>query len=122
MNKELYFIGKDIPMKRVCEGITRRFVAHGGDMMIVEVHFEKGAVGAMHQHFHEQVTYCTQGAVMFDIEGEKQYIGAGDSVFMPKDCMHGCEVLEEDTILLDIFTPQREDFLEWDKVTPPIEE
>ncbi len=117
MNKELYFLGKDMPQYPVpgAEGVERKIVARGGNMMIVEVHFKKGSFGAMHQHFHEQVTYCTQGAVMFDIEGEKQRIAAGDSVFMPADCMHGCEVLEDDTILLDIFTPQREDFLELEK-------
>lgn len=117
MNKELYFLGDEQPQYPVpgAEGVERKIVARGGDMMIVEVHFKKGAIGAMHQHFHEQVTYCTRGAVMFDIEGEKQRIAAGDSVFMPKDCLHGCEVLEDDTILLDIFAPQREDFLELEK-------
>lgn len=115
MNKEWFFIGEDLPKYEIAEGIERRLVARGGDMMIVEVHFKKGAVGAMHQHFHEQVTYCTKGAVMFEIEGEKQRIAAGDSVYMKPDCMHGCVVLEDDTILLDIFTPQREDFIKLEK-------
>ncbi len=112
MNKEIFFIGEDIPLSPVTEGIERRLVARGGDMMIVEVHFKKGSVGSLHEHFHEQVTYCTKGAVMFEVDGEKQRIGAGDSVYMPPNCNHGCVVLEDDTVLLDIFTPQREDFLE----------
>lgn len=110
MNKEFYFINDDIALQHVNDGIERKIVARGGDMMIVEVHFKKGAVGALHQHIHEQVSYCISGKLEFDVNGEKQIIGAGDSVFMPIDSLHGCVVLE-DTVLLDIFTPQREDFL-----------
>lgn len=116
-NKEYFFISEDLPQYAVpgTEGIERKIVARGGNMMIVEVHFKKGAVGSLHEHFHEQVTYCTHGSVMFEVSGEKQLIKAGDSVFMPKDSLHGCVVLEDDTVLLDIFTPQRDDFIKLEK-------
>lgn len=114
-NKEYFFLSDDLPQYPVADGIERKIVARGGEMMIVEVHFKKGAVGALHEHIHEQVTYCTKGAVMFEVSGEKQLIAAGDSVFMPINSLHGCVVLEDDTILLDIFTPQREDFIELEK-------
>lgn len=110
MNKEYYFINKEIELNPVNENIERKIVAHGGDMMIVEVHFKKGAIGNLHQHIHEQVSYCISGKLEFNVNGERQVIGSGDSVFMPIDSIHGCIALE-DTILLDIFTPQREDFL-----------
>lgn len=110
MNKEYYFINDEIEFQKVNDEVNRKIVARGGDMMIVEVHFQKGAVGAMHQHIHEQVSYCIKGKVEFEVNGEKQIIGVGDSVFMPIDSLHGCVALEE-AILLDIFTPQREDFL-----------
>lgn len=110
MNKEYYFINEDIDFEIVNEEIKRKIVARGGDMMIVEVHFQKGAVGDLHQHIHEQVSYCISGKLEFEVNGEKQIISGGDSVFMPIDSLHGCVVLEE-TVLLDIFTPQREDFL-----------
>ncbi|MFI3237060.1 MAG: cupin domain-containing protein [Lachnospiraceae bacterium] len=111
MNKEYYFLGEEIALQEVKPDLHRKVVARGGDMMIVEVHFKKGAVGDMHAHIHEQVTYCKSGSVEFDIEGEKQIIKAGDSVFMPINCLHGCVALEDNTVLLDIFTPQRLDFL-----------
>ena len=38
-------------------GITRRILAHNGNMMIVEAVFKKGAVGTAHRHPHEQVSY-----------------------------------------------------------------
>ncbi|MFI3207990.1 MAG: cupin domain-containing protein [Eubacteriales bacterium] len=110
MNKEFYFINEEIDFYVVNDKIKRKLVARGGDMMIVEVHFEEGAVGDLHQHIHEQVSYCISGKLEFEVNGEKQIIGAGDSVFMPIDSIHGCTVLEK-AVLLDIFTPQREDFL-----------
>ena len=35
-------------------GVTRRVLAHSGEMMAVEVGFEAGAEGAMHTHPHDQ--------------------------------------------------------------------
>ena len=114
MKEQYFFHNKDIELQKLEEKIERKIVAHGGDMMIVEVHFKKGAIGSIHQHFHEQVTYCIKGKLEFMVADEKTIIEAGDSIYMPPDSLHGCKVLEDDTVLLDIFTPQRKDFLERD--------
>ena len=37
-------------------GVKRKILAYGESLMQVEVHFEKGAVGAMHSHPHTQLT------------------------------------------------------------------
>lgn len=111
MSDKHFFINEEISFIEVDTKTKRKIIAHGGDMMIVEVHFEKGAVGNLHEHFHQQVTYCTKGSVEFEVDGKKQVIKAGDSVYLPSNIIHGLVVLEEDTVLLDIFTPQREDFL-----------
>ena len=78
--------------------------------MNVEVHFEKGGVGAMHTHVHEQTTYCVKGKVEFTLDGAKYLLEEGDSLYMPSNSLHGCVALE-DTLLLDVFTPERDDFL-----------
>ncbi|OOB78685.1 MAG: hypothetical protein ATN33_01230 [Epulopiscium sp. Nele67-Bin001] len=106
-----FFINEEIEFEPLSDIIKRKIVARGGDMMIVEVHFKKGAEGAMHDHFHEQVSYCIKGKLEFTVDGETTIIGPGDSVYMPPDSLHGAKILE-DTVLLDIFTPQREDFLQ----------
>ncbi|MBA5850789.1 cupin domain-containing protein [Clostridium sp. cel8] len=111
MKEQYFFHNKDIKLEKLEDKIQRKIVAHGGKMMIAEVHFKEGAVGSLHKHFHEQVTYCVKGKLEFYVEGEKTIIEAGDSIYMPPNSMHGCKVLQDDTVLLDIFTPQREDFL-----------
>ena len=39
------------------QGVVRKILGHEGGMMIVQNDFEKGAVGALHSHPHEQTTY-----------------------------------------------------------------
>lgn len=110
MEDKYFFINEEIEFEKVNDTVKRKIVAHGGKVMAVEVYFQKGAVGALHKHFHEQVMYCVKGKVEFELDGEKRIITAGDSVYMIPDSVHGCVALEE-SILLDVFTPQREDFL-----------
>lgn len=96
----------------VCgEGVTRKILGRGGRMMMVEVTFKKGAIGIVHTHPHEQVSYIAKGSFEFDLNGNKQVIKTGDSVYIPSDEPHGVVALEEDSVIVDVFTPQREDFL-----------
>lgn len=91
-------------------GVKRRILAYGDNMMQVEVHFEKGAVGAVHSHPHTQLTHVLEGAFEFTIGGEKQVVRKGDTLYKVPNIPHGCVCLEKG-ILLDTFAPYREDFL-----------
>ncbi|WP_312582458.1 cupin domain-containing protein [Atlantibacter hermannii] len=91
-------------------GVTRRILAHNGKMMAVEVNFQKGAVGAMHNHPHEQLTYVLSGEFEFTIGDETRRVTAGDTLYKEPHVMHGCVCIKAGT-LLDTFTPMREDFL-----------
>jgi quercetin dioxygenase-like cupin family protein len=91
-------------------GLRRKILASGGKLMMVEVYFDKGGVGAMHSHPHEQVSYIVNGAFEFNIEGKKDVVKAGDTVYIGSNVPHGVVALE-DSLIVDIFTPQREDFL-----------
>lgn len=91
-------------------GLSRKILAHGKDLMAVEVSFEEGAVGALHSHPHTQLTYVLEGAFEFDIGGVKNIVRRGDTLFKLPDVKHGCRCLEKGR-LLDVFTPCREDLL-----------
>ncbi|SQC24805.1 Pectin degradation protein KdgF [Klebsiella pneumoniae] len=80
-------------------------------MMAVEVNFAAGAVGPMHNHPHEQLTYVLSGEFEFTIGEETRVVSAGDTLYKRPGIMHGCVCLQPGT-LLDTFTPIREDFLE----------
>jgi len=91
-------------------GIKRKITAYNDNLMCVEVHFETGAVGAMHSHPHEQITYILSGRFEFNIGGNKKVLSAGDATYKQPNIEHGAVCLEAG-VLLDIFTPCRKDFL-----------
>ena len=106
----MFVLNKDVRAENIEEGISRKVLARGGSMMLVEVTFKKGATGALHSHVHEQVSYVHKGSFEFEIEGEKQIVKEGDTIYIPMYVMHGVTALE-DSVIVDVFTPQREDFL-----------
>jgi quercetin dioxygenase-like cupin family protein len=101
----------DVKPKDLRQGVSRKIVAAGGKIMAVEVYFAKGAIGALHSHPHEQVSYVVNGSFEATIGSETTILRTGDSYYVPPDQVHGVVALE-DGLLLDVFTPQREDFLQ----------
>ncbi|WP_455815120.1 cupin domain-containing protein [Pseudomonas graminis] len=106
----MFIYKQDRPLQDLGDGVSRRVLAHGGSMMAVEVSFEAGAIGPMHHHVHEQLTYVLSGRFRFTIGDETHDVGAGDTLYKKPDIVHGCICLEKG-VLLDTFTPQRQDFL-----------
>lgn len=100
----------DIESEPAGEGVKRKILSYTDELMCVENHFEKGAVGAMHHHPHTQITYVVSGKFEFTINGEKKIVCAGDSMLKKDSVEHGCVCLEEG-ILLDIFNPMRKEFV-----------
>ena len=91
-------------------GVERKILATGGTLMTVQFRFRKGAVGALHSHVHEQVGFVASGRFEFTLEGKTSVLGPGDSYYVPSNVVHGALALEAG-ILVDVFTPQRQDFL-----------
>jgi quercetin dioxygenase-like cupin family protein len=106
-----FFPDESLALETIEAGrVERKIKARGGQLMSVEVFFKAGAVGYEHRHVHEQICYCLAGEFTFTIEGDETTLRAGDSVFVPSSALHGAVCLVEGR-LLDVFTPQREDFL-----------
>ena len=101
---------KDIPLKDLGGGVSRKVLAHIPEMMVVEVRFDKDGVGAVHTHPHVQCTYVKSGSFRFSIGDECAVVNEGDTIAFPSGVPHGTLCLQAGT-LVDIFTPQREDFL-----------
>ena len=77
---------------------------------IVKVKFETGAIGTPHTHPHTQTTYVASGVFEFTTDGETKIVRPGDGVYMKPGILHGCICLEAG-VLIDTFSPMREDFL-----------
>jgi quercetin dioxygenase-like cupin family protein len=111
MKLKHYFYNSELPLEDLGYGIKRKVLAYHENLMMVEVFFEKGAVGEIHSHPHEQMTYVLEGEFEFTIDGEKQIVKIGDSMFKEPNVLHGTVCLKKGR-LLDVFSPHREDFLE----------
>lgn len=100
----------NIPVERPGPGIERQMVV-GQRMMICRFRFEPLLVTPEHDHPHEQMTIVEKGRVRFFIEGEEVIAKEGDVLHFPPNCWHGATMMDEEVILIDIFSPLREDFL-----------
>lgn len=106
-----FFYDDDIDFITVDEKTKRKIKAYDGNLMIVEIHFEKDAIGYSHNHPHEQACYCLEGEFNFTVDNETKIIKAGDSVYIKPNAPHGFDMISDFGKLLDVFTPIREDFL-----------
>ena len=106
----IYQIESEMEWQNPAPGIQRQIMAYDGQLMMVKVKFEKGAVGTPHTHYHSQATYVASGRFELEIGGEKKILAAGDGYYVEPDQLHGCVCLEPG-ILIDTFSPMRADFL-----------
>ncbi|HMD31110.1 MAG TPA: cupin domain-containing protein [Candidatus Acidoferrales bacterium] len=91
-------------------GLTRKVLAYNDKLFLVEHHLAKGWAGAVHSHPHEQVVYVVSGRLNVNCEGRTVEVSAGDSFLVRGGVPHGATALE-DSVVVDIFTPWREDYL-----------
>ena len=98
------------PIEQIGEGIERQMIV-GERLMICRLRFAPRVVTAAHDHPHEQMTLVERGRVRFTIGAEERVAEAGDVLLFPPGCWHGATMLDEEVVLIDIFTPVREDFL-----------
>lgn len=100
----------ETPETDLGNGVLRKVLGHGPDLMICRVWFEKGAVGEIHAHRQCQSTYVERGVFEVQIDGRTQVLRAGDSFYVAPFLDHGAVCLEAG-VLLDTFSPARKDFL-----------
>ncbi|MDT4966075.1 MAG: hypothetical protein QOJ64_812 [Acidobacteriota bacterium] len=100
----------NVSVERLEEGIERQMIV-GEKLMICRLRFAPGIVTPAHDHPHEQITFVEKGRVLFTIGEEERIAETGDVLHFPPNSWHGATMLDEEVILIDIFSPLREDFL-----------
>lgn len=98
------------PVVTTGPGVTREVLSDHPDLMVVAFRFAEGGEGTLHSHPHVQATYVASGRFAFTIAGNDRELGPGDSFVIPSGAVHGCRCLESG-MLIDSFTPRRDDFL-----------
>nr|WP_298894788.1 cupin domain-containing protein [uncultured Altererythrobacter sp.] len=101
---------KAIEKKDLGGGIRRKILGYGPDLMIVKVWFDRGSIGEVHAHRHCQSSYVESGKFEVFVDGEKRVLSAGDCFYIAPHLDHGAVCIEPG-VLIDTFSPAREDFL-----------
>jgi quercetin dioxygenase-like cupin family protein len=99
-----------IPAVRIAEGIERQLF-WGDRVMVCRLVIAPHTVTPVHSHPHEQITMVERGRVRYIIEGQERVLEQGDMLHLPSGISHGATMLDEEVVLIDIFSPLREDFL-----------
>jgi quercetin dioxygenase-like cupin family protein len=107
---KVFIENNDISWETVGQGVRRKIMAYDESLMLVKVEFSQGGVGVVHQHYHTQITHVESGVFEVEIAGEKKVLKAGDVFYIPSNVLHGAVCLESG-VLIDVFSPMREDFI-----------
>ena len=99
-----------IPREQVAEGIVRQMI-HGDRLMVCRLTIAARTVTPVHAHYHEQITLVERGRVDFFVEDERKTATPGDVLLFPSNVRHGATMLDDEVVLIDIFSPPREEFL-----------
>ena len=103
-----------VPVEVLDDGTERQMIV-GERVMVCRLRFAPRVVTPAHEHPHEQITLVERGRADFFVEGEKRTAKAGDILLFPSGIRHGATMLEDEVVLIDIFSPPREDFLSADR-------
>lgn len=109
-SSKTFLIADELIWENAEPGVKRQIMGYDGQLMMVKVSFEKGSKGSMHEHYHSQTTYVASGKFELTIGDEKRVLVAGEGYYVAPGLLHGCICLEAG-VLIDTFSPHREDFL-----------
>jgi len=111
-----YFINPDTaPKLEPIPGVKMTVLTglHGERMMMVLGTTLPGNTGPMHSHPHEQTGMVCAGKGLVRIGKEEKILQKGDFYSIPGNIPHGDTCMgEEPFVMLEIFSPVREDFIE----------
>ena len=93
------------------EGISARFVT-GSRIMFSFVRLAPGAVMPDHNHPHEQLGYLVEGSMVLNIAGDERNLQPGAAYAIAGGVTHRAVGGPNGCLVLDAFSPPREEYLE----------
>jgi len=99
-----------LPFVEPMPGVTMRLLV-GERTMAAWVGLAPGAVVPEHRHPHEQIGFVIEGTIHLTIDGETRALAPGATYTIPPHVSHGATTDPEGCLVLDIFSPPREDYL-----------
>ena len=99
---------KRIEEKEIVPGYKARFI-HSENMTVAHWNIKAGYKLPEHSHFHEQLSFVTEGEFELVIDGEKKVLNKKSAAVIPSNAVHS-GIAITDCVIIDIFYPIREDY------------
>lgn len=102
---------KDIPAIEAIPGCRLR-TPFGQNIMLSYLEMDEGAEVPLHNHPHEQAGMLLKGTVELTIDGDARLCQPGDMFIIPPNTPHRAVAVGGPAVVLDVFSPVREDYAE----------
>ncbi|HYO30465.1 MAG TPA: cupin domain-containing protein [Thermomicrobiales bacterium] len=99
-----------LPVVEPQPGITIRSVV-GDKLHVAWIRIAPETALPIHRHPHEQIGVVLEGAIEVTIGGETRRVGPGDAYAVPGGVEHGGRTGEDGVLVLETFTPVRQEYL-----------
>ena len=106
----MYFYYQSNMRKKELVPGTTASLAWGEKIMLSLVEIGPGSVVPMHSHLHEQAGIVVEGEFDFVIGNERRRVKPGDMYIIPGGVQHSAIGLGKKVLVLDIFSPPREEY------------
>jgi quercetin dioxygenase-like cupin family protein len=102
-----------IPPQGLSPGYLARAV-HGARITLAIVEIDPHAELPEHSHENEQLGIVLQGSVTFRVGAQEKTVQPGGIWIIPPNTQHFVKAGEEGAVVLDVFTPAREEWKDLD--------
>lgn len=94
----------------------------GQNLMLSYLEMDDGAEVPLHHHPHEQGGILLKGQVQLTIGDETRVVPAGSLFIIPPNTPHRAVAVNGPAVVLDVFSPVREDYAELaNRYIPPVQ-
>ena len=100
-----------IPALEILPGCRLR-TPYGQNIMLSYLQMDEGAEVPLHNHPHEQAGMLVQGRLQLTIGEETRVVEAGSLFIIPPNTPHRAVAIGGPVLVLDVFSPIREDYAE----------
>lgn len=102
---------ESFPANEVVPGCRLR-TPYGKNLMLSYLEMDEGAVVPLHDHPHEQGGILLEGKIELTIADETRVVHPGAMFLIPPGVPHKAVAIDGPAVVLDVFSPIREDYVE----------
>lgn len=106
-----FFDIRDLPTLEIIPGCHTR-IPYGKHLMLSYLEMDEGAEVPMHSHPHEQAGILLKGRLELTIGDETREVQPGSLFLIPPNVPHRARSVGGPAVVLDVFSPVREDYAE----------